>query len=256
MEIITSIKSVKDWKRVYPLAGKDKQWKDGYSAKEFAKIVLDAYPDDNNFETDLANKLHLGNDFQLIPEEIYPERLTNFDDNYRGPRHHDLACIAKKGNKRIALCFEAKVNESLDKPLNKYRDSDGKINRVDSILKNFFNKEYTDREFGNIYYQILSAIAGSIAFAAENNVPVVYFILYQIKPLEVNPATNCEKNKNALEAFINLFGNRVKKITENIFDLGNLSIERGFEGNPSEKMNANVKIAYIEKEVSGKKVKE
>ena len=256
MEIITSIKSVKDWKRVYPPVGKDKQWKDGYSAKEFAKIVLDAYPN-SNFEQDIANDLHLKEHLHIIPDETYPERLTNFDDNYRGPRHHDLACITMIGNQRVALCFEAKVNESLDNTLLKYRDSEGKKKRVDLLISNFFHEKYSDSKFGNIYYQLFSALAGSIAFAAENNVSDVYFILYQIKPSETNQTVNCDEHKTALEDFITLFGSRVYKPNENIYDLGTLTIERHFDDDPSKaKMNANVKIAYIEKTVSGKKVKE
>ncbi len=173
MEFKITIRNEEDWKRHFPPAGGDKQWREGYSALEFAKIVTN-----RAFEKDLANSLKFDNSFHLKSGELYPERLSKFDNNPRGPRHHDLACVAEYHNKEIALCFEAKVNESLDKQLSKYRDSDGKKERVDLMIANFLNgRKYSDKEFGHIYYQIFSAIAGSIAFAAERNIVAGHHIL-------------------------------------------------------------------------------
>ncbi|MBO4638824.1 MAG: hypothetical protein J5710_03625 [Treponema sp.] len=256
MKIITKIESIKDWKRVYPPAGKDKQWKDCYSAKEFAKIVTDSYKD-ISFEEDLRNKLHFNNSFHLLPEETYPEHLSAFDNNFRGKRHHDLACIAKMDNKRMALWFEAKVNESLDKQLFKYLDSKGKKERVDAILKSFFKTEYKNEMHGNIYYQILSAIAGSIAFAYENAANDVYFILYQIEPEKNNQVKNVEKNMNALNDFISLFGIKERIDPDNnTVCLGDLSIERHLydENRDLGQMHANVSVAFVEKEVTGESI--
>ena len=192
-----------------------------------------------------------------MPEETYPEHLSAFDNNYRGKRHHDLACIAKKGDKRIALCFEAKVNESLDKQLFKYLDSKGKQERVDAILNCFFSTKYNEKKHRNIYYQILSAIAGSIAFACENNVDDVYFILYQIKPKVRNQVKNVEKNLNALNGFISLFNTeeRISSANRKV-NLGKLSIERYLDDENRDlgKMHANVTVAFVEKEVSGESV--
>lgn len=41
MEFRNEIRSVDDWFKVAPPKGKDKQWKDGYSAKELAKYIVE-----------------------------------------------------------------------------------------------------------------------------------------------------------------------------------------------------------------------
>lgn len=56
-----------DWKKYFPPAGGDKQWKDGYSALEFAKIVTGAYKK-NDFEEKL--KSIFGESFHILPDEI------------------------------------------------------------------------------------------------------------------------------------------------------------------------------------------
>ena len=111
--------------------------------------------------------------------------------------------------------------------------------------------------YGIAVVLILFYIAVLLLSMDTSNVSDVYFILYQIKPSETNQTVNCDEHKTALEDFITLFGSRVSKPNENIYDLGTLTIERHFDDDPSKaKMNANIKIAYIEKTVSGKKVKE
>ena len=259
MEIGITVKNYNDWKEFFPPAGGDKQWKDGYSAMEFAKIVTGFYSKidfEKKLKEDIFNKY---DDFSIIHSKVYPERISTFDNVGRG-RHHDLACYAQYNKKTIALCFEAKVFENLDKKLEKYfSESNGKKERLNKLCKHFFGKTYCE-DYKNIYYQILSAIAGSIAFAAEENVEDVYFIFYQIIPEQNNKGLKnkddkIKQHKDALNLFLECYNKQLYKApikkSGDIINLGNLGIERE-KGNNKE-MTANVYIVYIEQEVSGKK---
>ncbi len=257
MNISIEVTNPEEWKKHFPPAGGDKQWRDGYSALEFAKIVTDSYKD-ISFEELLRKELHIP-DLSIIPGELYPERLSVFDDDYHGPRHHDLACIAETKGKKIALCFEAKVFEPLDKQLEKYvLESEGKRKRCQTLCNRFFNENYNTK-FKEIYYQLLSSVAGTIAFASENGINEAYFILFQIKPRENNqcrnPTEKIEEHKKALNDFLQCIPTSDKteiKKSGSVRKLGNsISIERKKNG---KEMSAKVYISYIEIEVSGEHI--
>ena len=248
MKININISNPDEWKLAFPPAGGDSQWKDKYSAKELAKIVT-------NY------KNYVGKDFELLLQEneefkgiklinIFPEHLSYFDDNPRGPRHHDLACIAERNGEKIALCFEAKVSESFDKKLSSYQSSEGKKTRCNVLCNKFFGHDYNN-DYKNVYYQLLSAVAGTIAFAAENNIKKAYFIVYQIMPVGVK----IPDHKIAINDFIKLVHPKEKnELTEtrSFVNLGVFKIEREIEkGKP---MSAELHIGYIEQKVSGEKL--
>ncbi len=257
MNISFEVTNPDEWKKHFPPAGGDKQWKDGYSALEFARIVTGTYKE-NDFEEKLQTVF--GKDFKILPDEIYPERLSKFD-NRTGPRHHDLACCAEKDGKKIVLCIEAKVYETLDKPLDKYRVSEGKKQRSDALCQSFFDSNYKP-EFGNIYFQILSSVAGTIAFANENKnmnaIPDAYFVLYQIVPENNNKESakskiHIDNHKNALNDFIKQTGCQGKiEESGDVVKLKEFTIPR--KDKDGKRMKANISIVYIEHKVSGYKI--
>ena len=206
LHIVNEIKSVEDWYKLYPPAGGAKQWKDGYSAKEFAKAVIEG-----NFEEELKDKIE---NISLNDAIFYPERLTYFDDFSSGPRHHDLACICKLNNEKVALCFEAKVKESLDQRLsnavqdNSKSGKSKKPQRIYNLCKKLFNKKYDSNKMSDIYYQMLTGAMGTLAFAYEQGVSKCFFIVYQLKPSDKKIDETVEKHKQAINAFI-------KQIDEN-----------------------------------------
>ena len=248
MKININISNPDEWKLAFPPAGGDKQWKDRFSAKELAKIVT-------NY------KNYVGKDFELLLQDneefkglklinVFPEHLSHFDDNPRGPRHHDLACIAEKDGERIALCFEAKVSESFDKRLSSWQNSDGKKTRCNILCKNFFGCNYNDK-FKDVYYQLLSAVAGTIAFASENGCSKAYFIVYQIIPEEKKTSDH----KKKINDFIKLVPTAEKKEvvgSGSFVNLGGLKIDRKNE--KGEPLCAEVYIGYIEQKVTGEKI--
>ena len=255
MKIKYEVKTLDDWKKYFPPAGGDSQWRDGYSAKELAKIVLDYYKD-VKFEEELKKVFH--HNFSLIPEDVYPEHLSQFDNDWHGPRHHDLACIGNLDGKKIALCFEAKVFESLDVRLRSYAgNSNGRTLRRDKLCSILFKSDYSHEKFGKIYYQLMSSIAGTVAFAAENKLEDAYFIVYQIIPAKNNDELEIKNkkiksHKDALIDFLHCMNIDVKNIKSgSIIHLGEIQIEREKD---NKKMAANVHLVYVEQNVSGERL--
>ena len=250
MKIQYLIENEKDWFNCFPPAGGATQWTDGHSAKEFAKIVTS-----ENFEKSLGSALNLIID-DIPINQAFPERLTYFDNNSRGPRHHDLACITKVNGINKALCFEAKVKESPDKQLQKY-DSDftaGQKERANNLCKLFFGKTYEENkeELSKIYYQILTGLAGTIVFAAENNVSECYFIIYQIIPQSSKNKPSeriIKKHKMAITDFIDCYkGPVIKELwKENtmVADLGIIPMTIN-----GKIISSHAHIVYTEKECS------
>lgn len=254
MEITFTIKNDDDWKKAFPPVGKDKQWRDGYSAKEFAKIVTDQYKKYCPFEKTIKKQIPELKDFHFVAHEAFPERVSRFD-SLSGGRHHDLALLMEnKNGERVALCFEAKVDEPFDDPLGKYisKASEGQIKRANSLCKRFLGSEYKE-DFKDVFYQLLSATAGSVAFAGEKNVSRVYFVVFQILP-ESRPEVNSKAHIDALNNFLKFTTVKGKISKDNkTVNLGNLSIERKDEN--ENEMSAEVILAYMETTVPAPKNK-
>ncbi|MCQ2598579.1 MAG: hypothetical protein MJ181_12125 [Treponema sp.] len=248
MEINLTIKNENDWFKAFPPAGKEKQWADNYSAKEFARAVTD-----KNFEKEIKENLGFDDSFKIV--EAYPERCTQFDEDHHGPRHHDLACVAEVNCKKIALGFEAKVNESLDGQLLKFDSfSDGKKERVNKLCKIFFGKEY-DESLSGIYYQMLSGIAGTVAFAAEKECSDCFFIIYQLLPSKGNKVekNTIDEHKKAITGFAKMYSKEAVNVPEELkcndkIDLGRIELTVK-EKDKIKIVGANASIVYMERQV-------
>lgn len=242
MVITNTVKDENDWKLYFPPAGKDKQWKPGFSALEFARAVTS-----KGFETEINDVL--GN-LKFDSNKIYPEHLTYFDDVSSGPRHHDMACICTQNGKLVALCFEAKVKESLDQKLNKAIIDNSKSKkskkpfRVKNFCKILFNKEYDSTTMGEIYYQLLSGAMGSLAFAYENDISKCYFIIYQLVPENDKkfPST-IKRHKKAINNFIQQINSSYDINNQDVIKLGNYKLN--LDERKGEK-EIELNIAYIE----------
>lgn len=198
------LKTTDDWFKAYPPAGGEKQWKEGFSAYEFAKAVLD-----ESFEAELSKSLGT---ISLKNASFYPERLTYFDDISSGPRHHDLACVCFLGKEKVAICFEAKVKESLDAKLSKAivdNSKSGKSQkpkRVRDLCQKLFGKKYDPKTMSDIYYQMLSGAMGTLAFAYEQDVSKAFFVIYQLVPEKEKDKfkNTISKHKKAINGFVQM----------------------------------------------------
>lgn len=110
------IQSVEDWFRYAPPKGGADQWRDGRSAKEFARAWVESgsvsVPDE------LVALLSSHPDTQsAVLENGEPEARLAFDKRVGEVRNADLAVRAVSGSAPLALTIEAKADEPFDQLL-------------------------------------------------------------------------------------------------------------------------------------------
>jgi len=202
MIIVGEIKNIYEW---YLKAGpkdKEKQWKENYSALEFAKLVLDS-----SFEEDVkVNILNKISHNQCIVFAI-PEQITKLDELRGGQRNHDLVLYADNGINKIAVCFEAKVNESFDKSVKKKweegKKKDSRIHeRINNIINSIWQTNNVER-FYDLKYQLLTGIYGTVKFAEKFKIKKCVFCIYQI---QIDEAIKIEKNEIEVKKLLDSFG--------------------------------------------------
>ena len=195
------VKSLLDWETHCPPARKI-HWKAGRSAMETAKAWLDGTPKE-------FLQL-LGSNFSA--QEVYPEYKSAFD-NYKGNnRNHDLLVIGNKptGEKTV-ICVESKVDEyfgenNLTKQIEQarkalFKNPDSKaLQRIQDLRIALFGKE--DGKQLDLRYQLLTAVAGSIAEANKQGVRKVYFVIQTFITPGIN-AAKYKRNQQDLDDFIN-----------------------------------------------------
>ena len=73
-----TIKDENDWFRVAPPKGKEKQWKDGYSAKEFAKFV--SYGDFKELVQSVLNEISIKTRADFIGDPEVENKLPQIGE--------------------------------------------------------------------------------------------------------------------------------------------------------------------------------
>lgn len=192
-----TIKDENDWFRVAPPKGKEKQWKDGYSAKEFAKFV--SYGDFKGLVQSVLNEISIKTRADFIGE---PEVETKLPQRGEG-RNHDLLLY----NKDIVIGIEAKVNEpfgdnSIHEEYNNPKTSNNKKERIEKLLEMIVpQKSIEDIEIKNLQYQLFTATAGTLleAYDKGNDKCVFLVLSFHEKEHEANP-----DNKEAFKKFVNV----------------------------------------------------
>ena len=188
IKVTTKISSLNTWFEFFPPKGGKKQWKEKNSALEFAKKVLSP-----EFENDIKDHIlkPLSNDansnFRII--KAMPECITKIDEFKGGQRNHDLALIAKNdNNEKIAICFEAKVQESFGSKVEKQwkvgcKENSNIHDRIKGIWKSISNSDWNDSTLDlikGIKYQILTGIIGTIKYAEKEGIHKCVFCVYQL----------------------------------------------------------------------------
>lgn len=197
----SKIRSLCEWYDRCPPKAKLKHWKDGRSAKETAKHWVHTIP--QPFK-DLL-KTH-----QLKYILCSPEYESKFD-SYKNGRNHDLLILAKNSNsKNVVITIESKADEPfgdtvantiaaaekeiIKNPKSKARD------RITELRIALFN-ELNDNQL-DLRYQLLTAVAGTIAEAKEQKANSAYFM---VQTFVENVNDKHIKNQVDLDNFIRVF---------------------------------------------------
>lgn len=195
LKIIKDNYEIVDLEDYRELAGpvEEKQWKDGRSAKEFARYLLS---NNGNLPKELASLIEQ----YYVCENIivYPEYLTGFgkyDMDHRGPRHHDGLLVGEK----VVVGIEAKADEPLD---NKYlSEYDCEKKRYKNISMQLFG-DSPDRH-PDIRYQLCSATMATLIEAYERNKKNAIVLIISFLSEANTKRENIERNKKDIQAFKN-----------------------------------------------------
>lgn len=211
LEITDKIDCLHEWFDKCPPQGKDKHWVDGRSAKETAKHWVHTIP---------SEFLDLLKPFNLEFKKCSPEYVSKFDSYNGNGRNHDLLIIGSNQlEEDIVISIESKVDESFgdtvsariiaaESELIKNCNSKA-LNRINELRKNLFGQINVNQLL--LRYQLLTAVAGTIAEAKDQKVKTAIFIVQTFVSSEINHKKHFE-NQNDLNCFLNLISE--SKFTE------------------------------------------
>ena len=204
MILAGEINRIEDW---YYKAGpkdKDSQWKDDYSAKEFAKLWFTKSED-----------LKVPNEIRELVERnfgkfdvlfAFPEHVTKLDGFSGGHRNHDMFSFCKKQNgEDFVICMEAKVAEPLDMTIGEKIKS---VEKKDSSkiplrikgMQNMLNME--NKNIDNLRYQLFTGTVGTINECKKYNNIDGLFLILQIMPKR-NENEKISSNLSDIKSFLN-----------------------------------------------------
>lgn len=201
-----TINSLEEWHLKCPPKSKI-HWQPGRSAMETAKLWLQGIP--KEFTTILK-------DFNLELELCSPELNTRFD-KYRGNvRNHDLLIPAKdQMNETFVISIESKVDEPFGKTIGAYlkiikrKKENGKNSNVDKRIEDLRNAIFPllDKEiFESLKYQLLTAVAGTLAEAKKQQAKKAIFLVQTLVSSKINQNMH-RRNQNDLDKFIHAVSN-------------------------------------------------
>lgn len=209
------IESLYEWFYKCPPQGKLKHWKDGRSAKETAKHWLHTIP--QPFK-DLLKP------FQLKYTLCSPEYVSKFDSYKGNGRNHDLLLIAKdKHSKKVVISIESKVDEpfgdtvaktKFDAENSKEKNINSKaLERINELREDIFG-ELNDNQL-DLRYQLLTAVAGTIAEATKQGAKSAYFLIQTFVSDEIDKNKH-NQNKVDVDKFLSIFSkSKQSKIKNN-----------------------------------------
>ncbi len=198
------IKTLDEWFEKCPPRGKKRQWVDGRSAKETAILWSSGIPQEFKAVLQPIN---------LKYKFCSPEFNSKFDKYGGNVRNHDLLIIAEnKSGKKMVISVESKVDEEFAKTLDKTikaakkslidNPNSKRLIRIKELRKVIFGS--VSKEQLVIRYQLLHAIAGTLADAKRQETKTAIFLVQTLITSEIN-RNKYDQNQKALNDFLKLF---------------------------------------------------
>ena len=172
-----TIHTLEDWFRLAPPAGGLRQWKDGRSAKEFARRWLNGYP--SEVREALDSHPHLEG---FEPDLVEPEYETRLDEFPRA-RNHDAVVQGKANDRDVLVCIEAKADEKFDDLISERLDSASSGSnfpeRVRRLADGLFGRDVSDPAVTGLRYQLVQACAATVIEAANRGLETAVFLIHE-----------------------------------------------------------------------------
>lgn len=193
-----------DWMRLAPPAAAY-HVAEGRSAVEMCRAWIENYAVDRVTAL-LSREAGYGS---VALERGIVEKLTQFDDNPRGPRHHDLLVTGSTPPGRIVIGIEGKADETFGAPLDRHvadalkrSPASGTPSRVDNLTSTFFGTTLSaDPSLATVRYQLLSALAGTLVDAREHDAVEAVLLVHEFRTNRTADRLHA-KNAATLDAFL------------------------------------------------------
>jgi uncharacterized protein DUF6946 len=210
------IRTPDEWRKAAP-PKRPNQWAAGHSACELAR----AWCGDRQPQMPQALRTLLDSRAEtrgLSVDTVTPEHPIRFDAHRGEPRNADLAFLGKAGKVRVAVTIEAKADEpfgsrvaetlaaALERAIENPR-SNG-VRRVEALVRALFRSgQNGDPPASTLRYQLLTAVAGTLAYAAEQRAPTAVLVVHEFVTNKTS-ATRHAKNAADYRAFLHRLGGR------------------------------------------------
>jgi len=148
---------------------------------------------------------------------VWPEHQITFD-SFGGPRNADLTVIGHTATAKVAITVEAKADESFGDTVNgtfaaaleraiQSADSGG-VRRIEELARALFRA--CDKDKGQVLaallrYQLLTAVAGTIAFADQQHADLAVLIVHEFITAKTTDERHA-KNASDYEMFLGRLG--------------------------------------------------
>lgn len=198
------IKSLDDWKEFASPKKEDIQWKDGRSAKELAKYMIEANGYIPKEIEDILFELGCNQEGIFYGE---PERVTRLTGKGEG-RNHDLILV--QDNKWV-VGIEAKADESLGNLVSKELSKDISENKRNRI-ENLYNDVYGCYTCGvDVRYQLLTATVGTLIEAKNLKASNAVLIIVTFKKVGNYNPKKVQTNIKDINDFVSSLGKTLGK---------------------------------------------
>lgn len=209
-----AIVSMDDWRRLAPPKHPG-HWVPGRSALELARAwcgaagpampaglreLLDSRPETRNLRVDV----------------VHPEHRIVFDEHGGEPRNADLAFVGEGPTGRVAVTVEAKADEpfgptvgeamaaALERAVGNPRSRG--TERILGLVRALFNPAEKGQPFlTELQYQLLTGLAGTLAYAAESGARTAAFVVHEFITSKTRDERHA-KNARDLESFLRRLG--------------------------------------------------
>ena len=174
MSFFVKTSTPEDWK--LQLAEPDKQWENGYSAKDLAYCWMKA----KGFPSSVKS-VFLNSDYDVFKDIVF---LAGFVEHKvplppeRGhPSQNDIFVLAKSNKGLVSIAVEGKVDESFDKTVKEWRknESKGKKTRLNYLTKLL---QISQDNLEDIRYQLLHRTASAIIEAKRFNASTALMLVH------------------------------------------------------------------------------
>lgn len=203
----TEIRSLDEWHAAMPPRLRERQWKDGRSAKELARAWAGTghvqVPDE------VVRLLETDSEFtgtELL--EAYPEAAVALDDFRGNTRNADLLIVGRRSGEPVVIAVEAKADESFGPSVGEYlaakqaterSNAPARIRQLSSAL---FGAD--PAEIQELRYQLLHAAAGTLIAAEQHGARKALFLVHQF--VASTDRRKVERNASDFEAFVRRLG--------------------------------------------------